>query len=60
MENIITRRCRIDLLIPAEKALHDTIQEVEKLGASTKLTDIVVKLSEVQSLLADYVDENQV
>ena len=46
MENEIPRRNRLDLNTPAEKAIYDAIQEVEKVGANPKLTDVVVMLGD--------------
>lgn len=51
------RRNRFDLFTPAEKSIYDAIQEVEKIGADPKLTDIVVMLSKAKDLLSDYVDD---
>lgn len=41
---------------PEEKAIYDCIQEVEKLGADTRLTDCVVKLSQAKDHLSDFID----
>lgn len=46
----------MDKWTPAEKAIYDAIQEVEKMGCDVKLTEAVTKLSEVQNCIADYVD----
>jgi len=57
-ENITwPRRNRIDLLTPAEKAIYDAVQEVEKAGADVRLTESVILLSKARDLVADYVDE---
>jgi hypothetical protein len=56
MGNEIPRRNRLDLNTPAEKAIYDAIQEVEKVGADPKLTDVVVMLAKAKDLLSDYVD----
>lgn len=56
MGNEIPRRNRLDLNTPAEKAIHDAIQEVEKVGADPKLTDVVIMLVKAKDLLSDYVD----
>lgn len=56
MGNEIPRRNRLDLNTPAEKAIHDAIQKVEKVGADPKLTDVVVMLAKAKDLLSDYVD----
>lgn len=56
MENEIPRRNRLDLNTPAEKAIHEAIQEVEKVGVDSKLTDIVVMLANAKEKLSDYID----
>jgi len=56
MENEIPRRNRLDLNTPAEKAIYDAIQEVEKAGADPKLTDVVVMLGKAKDLLSDFID----
>lgn len=50
------RRNRVDLFTPAEKAIYDAVQEVEKAGADVRLTHAVIKLSEARDLVADFVD----
>ena len=54
--NDFPRRNRLDLNTPAEKAIYDAIQEVEKVGADTRLTGAVIKLSEARNLVADFID----
>lgn len=58
-ENGIPRRRRLDLCEPAEKAIYDAAQEVEKLGADERLTKAVIKLAEARELVADYIDEKK-
>lgn len=50
------RRNCIDLLTPAEKALHDASQAIENAGAHPLLTEAGNSLHEARRLLADYVD----
>lgn len=50
------RRNRLDLNTPAEKAIYNAMQEVEKVGADVKLTEAVTLLSKARDLVADYVD----
>lgn len=52
----LPRRIRMDLWTPAEKAIHNALQEVEKIGADVKLTNAGAKLLEAQRLVADFVD----
>ena len=54
--NEILRRNRLDLNTPAEKAIYDAIQKVEKVGAHPRLTDVIIMLRKAKELLADYVD----
>jgi hypothetical protein len=57
-KNEIPRRNRLDLNNPAEKAICNAIEEVEKVGADAKLTDVVVMLVKAKDLLSDYVDSH--
>ncbi len=57
MEKEILRRYQVDQYTPAEKAIYDAIQEVEKMGASHALTDIVLMLIEAKESLHDFIDE---
>lgn len=57
MENEIPRRSRLDLNTPAEKAIYDAMQEVEKLPADVKLTEVVTLLAKAKDLVSDFVDE---
>lgn len=50
------RRNDLSLMTPAEKAIHDAIVEVEKVGAHPTLTDIVLKLSNAKDELSDYIE----
>ena len=54
--NTIPRRIRLDLNTPAELAIHNAMQEVEKVGADPKLTEAVILLSKAKELVSDYVD----
>ena len=56
-DDAIPRRARLDKLTPAEKAIWDAMQEVEKLPADVRLTDAVIKLGEARALVADFVDD---
>lgn len=58
-ENGFPRRSRLDLCEPAEKAIYDAMQEVEKIGADERLTNAVVKLQEAKELVSDYIDEKK-
>lgn len=55
--NGFPRRQRIDLLLPAEKAVYDAMQKVEELGADVRLTNAVILLGDVRNLVADYIEE---
>jgi len=57
IENGIARRSNMLRWIPAEKAIHDLIQEVEALGCHTRLTDAVVLLSQAKDAVADWAEE---
>lgn len=58
MDNEIPRRARLDLNTPAEKAIYEAMQEVEKLPADVRLTDAVNLLAKAKDLVADFVDAN--
>jgi hypothetical protein len=51
------RRIRIDLMTPAETAIHVAMREVEKAGADVRLTDAIVLLQQAREKVADYHDE---
>ena len=53
------RRNRLDLNTPAELAIRNAVNEVEKAGADVKLTLAVIKLEEARCLVADYVDSQE-
>jgi hypothetical protein len=52
-----SRRIRIDLWTPAERAIHEAMQAVERLPADVRLTDAVILLGQAQAKVADYVDD---
>tara|TARA_R110002051_G_scaffold155107_1_gene227218 strand:+ start:480 stop:866 length:387 start_codon:yes stop_codon:yes gene_type:complete len=56
--NDFTRRNRIDLLTPAEKAIYDAMQKVEELPADERLTYAVCLLQDAQNKVADFVDDS--
>lgn len=52
----IPRRNRLDLNTPAEKAIYNAMQEVEKAGCDTRLTEATVLLAKARELVANVVD----
>ena len=50
------RRSCIDQLIPAELAIRSAIGAVESLPADERLTEIVIRLTELQDRLADWAE----
>jgi hypothetical protein len=54
--NEIPRRNRLDLNTPAELAIHNAIQEVEKAGADERLTEAVILLAKAKDCIADFID----
>lgn len=56
-KNPIRRRNRIDMLCPAELAIRSSMELVELLGCSEKLTNALNKLKEAKDLVADYISE---
>ena len=57
MSNKIPRRIRLDLITPAELAIYEAVQAVEKAGADERLTEAVILLGKAKDLVSDYVDE---
>ena len=57
MSNDSPRRCHIYEFVPAEKAIWDAVQEVEKMPADVRLTNAVLKLQEAREWVADFVDD---
>ena len=56
-KNVFPRRANLELCTPAEKAIYEAMQEVEKLEADTRLTNAVILLQKAQGCVADFVDE---
>jgi hypothetical protein len=52
----IPRRIRVDLFTPAEKAIWDAQQEVEKLPADIRLTEAGTLLGQARNKVSDFVD----
>ncbi len=52
------RRNRLDLSTPAELAIRNAVDEVEKIGADVRLTNAIILLDQARELVADFVDEN--
>lgn len=55
--NDTPRRIRLDLIVPAELAIYNAVQEIEKLGADVRLTNAEVLLQQAKDLVSDYIDE---
>ncbi len=53
---LIPRRNKIYEFTPAETAIYNAVQEVEKAGADEKLTNAITLLNQARELVADYVD----
>jgi hypothetical protein len=56
MKNEIPRRNRLDLSTPAELAIYNAMEEVEKAGADKRLTDALNLLAQAKNLIADYIE----
>ena len=52
----IPRRCQVDKMIPAERAILEAMREVEEAGAHPLLTDAVVLLDQAKGKVADWFD----
>lgn len=55
-ENEIPRRCYLERMTPAERAIWDAKEVIEGLPADTRLTQAVILLAEAQDRVADFVD----
>lgn len=53
------RRNRLDLMTDAEKAIHNAMYEVEKIGTDVKLTEAIIKLQDAKKLVSDYLDKQE-
>lgn len=52
----VPRRCRVDLMHPAELAIRNAVLAVEEIGCDVRLTEAVILLQEARDKVADYVD----
>ncbi len=53
------RRDRLDLNTPAELAIHNAMQEVDKAGADMKLTHAISFLVKAKELVSDFEDSKK-
>jgi len=56
-ENEIKRRIRMDQWCPAETAIFNAMQEVEKMTADERLTEAVILLGKAKDKVADFIDD---
>jgi len=52
----VPRRNRVDLLTPAETAIHEAMRQVETLPGDERLTHAITLLQEARDVVSDYVD----
>ena len=57
MSNEIPRRIRMDLWHPAELAIQNAVNEVEKMAADVRLTNAVILLGKARESVADFIDD---
>ena len=55
--NDFPRSANLCYLTPSESLIWNAIQEVEKLGADVRLTNVVILLGQARDLLAEVIDE---
>jgi hypothetical protein len=55
----IPRRIRLDLFQPAELAIYNAIQEVEKMPADVRLTDAVILLGKAKDCVSNYIESEE-
>jgi hypothetical protein len=52
----IPRRAHLDYMHPAERAIYDAAQVVEKMGADARLMDAVDLLQKARDKVGDFID----
>lgn len=52
----IPRRIRVDLMTPAELAIHKAMHAVEEAGCDARLTEALTLLQQAREKVADFVD----
>lgn len=57
MTHEISRRSRLDLNVPAELAITNAVNEIEKMGCDVRLTDSINLLHQAKGLVSDHVDD---
>jgi hypothetical protein len=55
--NEMPRRCQVELMSTAERAIAHAMRRVEAIGAHPLLTDAVILLGQAKDKVADYVDQ---
>jgi len=55
-KNEFPRRSILSSMVPAEVAIYNAVEEVEKLAADVRLTEAVILLTKARSLVADFID----
>jgi hypothetical protein len=53
------RRNRMDQWLPAELAIYNAIQEVEKMPADVRLTDAVILLGKAKDCVSNYIESEE-
>lgn len=56
LEDVLNRRNRLDLMTPAELAIHKAIEEVEKVGADVRLTNAIMQLQKAKENVSNFTD----
>lgn len=54
---MIPRRNRLDKNEPAELAIRNAVNEVERIGADNRLTEAINHLNHARELVADFIEE---
>ena len=58
MDKVVPRRFHVDMSVPAELAIREAVDKVERMGANVLLTKAVMLLGEAKDLVSDYVDSH--
>ncbi len=57
ISDLQNRRNRMDLMLPAELAIFNAMQEIEKIGADMRLTEAQILLTKAKDFVSDFIEE---
>lgn len=56
VDSSVPRRCQLEHMTPAERAIYDAMGVVEAAGCDVRLTEAVILLQRARDRVADFVD----